>query len=175
MVLFSAAFAVAWLPAMAGDLAEVQLLDSLDEPRRFCFDLVGYKSRARPERGLQAHTCYSYQGSVAVDQGFDRARALQGEFYLPHFDVCVTAASRQPDARLTLAVCNRAGEQKFTLHGSGEITPAADRTLCVTAASGDSREGGGGDPVHLIRALSLQPCARSREPYQRWRLGPPGK
>ena len=51
---------------------EIYLLSDLDEPRGFCLDIRGYKSSANIDRGLQAHTCYSYQGSVAVDQGFER-------------------------------------------------------------------------------------------------------
>ena len=32
---------------------------------------LDYESRAKIERGLQAHTCYSYQGEIAIDQGLD--------------------------------------------------------------------------------------------------------
>ena len=50
-------------------LAEIFLLNNLDENRGYCLDIKGYKTNADPTRGLQAHTCYSYQGSIAVDQG----------------------------------------------------------------------------------------------------------
>ena len=52
-------------------LAEIFLLNNLDENRGYCLDIKGYKSNADPTRGLQAHTFYSYQGSIAVDVGFD--------------------------------------------------------------------------------------------------------
>ena len=53
------------------DLVEIKLIDNLDDKRGFCIDIKGYKSRANIERGLQAHTCYSYQGEIAIDQGLD--------------------------------------------------------------------------------------------------------
>ena len=61
-------------PTHAATLVEVMLVDKLDEPRGFCLDIVGSQRKATPERGLQAHTCYSYQGKIAVDQGFDGER-----------------------------------------------------------------------------------------------------
>ena len=70
-------------------LAEIFLLNNLDENRGFCLDIKGYKTSADPSRGLQAHTCYSYQGSIAVDQGFDINRISSGQFYLPGFEMCI--------------------------------------------------------------------------------------
>ena len=66
---------------------EVYLLSDLDEPRGLCLDIRGYKSSANIDRGLQAHTCYSYQGSVAVDQGFDAKKLKDNTFYIPEFIV----------------------------------------------------------------------------------------
>ena len=53
------------------DLLEVKLLNNLDDKRGFCIDIKGHKFRAKISRGVQAHTCYSYQGEIAVDQGLD--------------------------------------------------------------------------------------------------------
>ena len=47
---------------------EVYLLNQLDDHRGYCIDIKGSKSNANPENGLQAHTCYSYQGEISVDQ-----------------------------------------------------------------------------------------------------------
>ena len=65
------------------NIVEIYLIDSLDEPRGFCLDIKGYKESADIKKGLQAHTCYSYQGSIAVDQGFSVEHINIGEFYLP--------------------------------------------------------------------------------------------
>lgn len=56
-----------WHASRAETLVEVVLADHLDDRRGFCIDIVGYKQRAKPQRGLQAHSCYSYQGEIGVD------------------------------------------------------------------------------------------------------------
>ena len=81
-------------PVQAGETVEVLLVDRLDEPRGFCLDIRGHKQRARVDRGLQAHSCYSYQGQIGVDQGFDSDAIKAGRFHMPGFDVCMTAAAR---------------------------------------------------------------------------------
>ena len=59
------------IETILNEVVEIYLLETLDESRGFCLDIKGYKSNANIDNGLQAHTCYSYQGMVAVDQGFD--------------------------------------------------------------------------------------------------------
>ena len=59
------------------DLLEVKLLNNLDDKRGFCIDIKGHKFRAKISRGVQAHTCYSYQGEIAVDQGLDANKLKQ--------------------------------------------------------------------------------------------------
>ena len=54
------------------ETAEVYLLNSLNDTRGFCIDMTGYKTNADINKALQTHSCYSYQGSVSVDQGFAR-------------------------------------------------------------------------------------------------------
>ena len=75
-------------PVQAGEVVEVVLVDRLDDPRGFCLDIRGYKQRAKVDSGLQAHSCYSYQGQLAVDQGFDSDAIKAGRFHMPGFDVC---------------------------------------------------------------------------------------
>ena len=158
------------VPAQAGETVEVLLVDRLDEPRGFCLDIRGHKQRARVDRGLQAHSCYSYQGQIGVDQGFDSDAIKAGRFHMPGFDVCMTAGGSQAGARLGLAKCDGSGPQGFSLAANGEIVVKSAPELCVTVAGGDSREGGGGRPVHLIRGLTLESCDEGRAKYQRWRV-----
>ncbi len=155
--------------AYAGDMVEVVLVDSLDDQRGFCLDIRGYKQRARVDRGLQAHSCYSYQGQIGVDQGFDSDAIRAGRFHMPGFDVCMTAAA-EAGARLGLTKCNGSPGQGFSMTANGKIVAKAAPKLCVTVAGGDSREGGGGRPVHLIRGLTLENCDEARSKYQRWRV-----
>ena len=77
--------------AWAANLAEIQLVDRLDDQRGYCIDIRGHKERAKVLRGIQAHTCYSYQGQIGVDQAFDTSLIAIGKFYLPAFDVCMEA------------------------------------------------------------------------------------
>ncbi len=155
--------------AYAGDLVEVVLVDRLDDPRGFCLDIRGHKQRARPNRGLQAHSCYSYQGQIGVDQGFDSDAIKAGRFHMPGFDVCMTAPG-EAGARLGLAQCDGSPGQAFSMTPNGAIVAGSAPTLCVTVAGGESRQGGGGQPVHLIRGLTLEECDQARTRYQRWRV-----
>lgn len=157
-------------PAAGQDLAEVNLLDALDEPRGYCIDMIGYKERARINRELQAHTCYSYQGAIAVDQGVDRKLARTGRFRLPHFDVCMTVKHARPTELIVLTECREILEQRFRLTRENRIVPVAREDLCVTVADGEGAPGGGGEPVHLRRSLSLQRCSDKAATRQRWRL-----
>ena len=100
--------------AYAGDVVEVLLVDRLDDQRGFCLDIRGYKQRAKPDRGLQAHSCYSYQGQIGVDQGFDSDAIKAERFHMPGFDVCMTAAA-EAGARLGLAKCDGSPGQGFLM------------------------------------------------------------
>jgi len=136
------------------ETAEVYLLNNLNDTRGFCIDMTGYKTNADINKALQTHSCYSYQGSVSVDQGFDVSKISNGEFSLPFFNVCMEIGDKNP-------------KQQFVFEDDGKIKPVNDLGLCLTASS-DYREGGGGSPVHLIRDLSLSACDESLSTRQSW-------
>ena len=48
--------------------------------------MTGYKTNADVNKAVQAHSCYSYQGSVSVDQGFDVSKISKGEFNIPFYN-----------------------------------------------------------------------------------------
>ena len=89
-----------------GEPIEIHIIDQLDEYRGYCLDIKGYKLKAKVNRGLQAHTCYSYQGEIAVDQGFDPIKLTKSEFYLPAFAVCMEAKPLSTSAPLRLRKCD---------------------------------------------------------------------
>ena len=149
-----------------GSIVEIYLLDPLEDSRNFCVDIVGSKANADTQRGLQAHTCYSYQGEISVDQGFDKNRISEDEFFMPSFEVCMTFNSSDND--LALGICNGSELQKFTFLTNGNIVINSDPSLCVTVDQNDAREGGGGNPVHLIRELKIEECQESLSIYQSW-------
>ena len=88
------------------EAVEIYALNQLDEYRGYCLDIKGHKLKAKTNKGLQAHTCYSYQGEIAVDQGFDSLKLSQNQFFLPAFDVCMEAASVSTSAPIKLSTCN---------------------------------------------------------------------
>ena len=148
------------------DLVEIKLIHNLDDKRGFCIDIKGYKSRAKIERGLQAHTCYSYQGEIAIDQGLDANKLKKKELFFPNFDVCVHPSSYNNSQSLTLIKCKNS--QEFIFNEDNTIRLKDNTNLCLTVAKEESRKGGGGSPVHLIRNLSMQKCNKDNSIYQNW-------
>ena len=151
-----------------GEIIEIYSLNQMDDDRGFCIDIRGHKSKAKVNRGLQAHTCYSYQGEVAVDQWFDSSKLIESQFHLPAFNVCMEAASVTASASLQLNKCRDGQLQRFDWDKEGRIHLMDDENLCLTVAQGESRKGGGGSPVHLIRNLSMETCGDTLKPFQRW-------
>ena len=151
-----------------GGIVEIYSLNGLDDNRGFCIDIRGHKSKAKVNRGLQAHTCYSYQGEVAVDQGFDSSKLIKNQFQLPAFNVCMEAESVTASASLQLSKCRGGQLQRFEWDKKGKIHLMDDKNQCLTVAQGESRKGGGGSPVHLIRNLSMETCSDTLKPFQRW-------
>ena len=93
---------------------------------------------------------------------------MENQFHLPAFDVCMEAASVTASASLQLIKCRDGQLQRFEWDKEGKIYLMDDESLCLTVAQGESRKGGGGYPVHLIRNLSLETCSDKLKPFQRW-------
>lgn len=157
--------------AFAEDLAEIRLGAALDEPRGYCVDMVGSQARAVANRPLQAHSCYAYQGGIAVDQGVSVAVAARGALRFPHFGVCLLGAGAQAGGPVTLAPCDGDAAAMVAFDGP-RITPAGQSGLCLTIAGGASRPGNGGTPIHLIRAVTWETCGDDFAERQSWALRP---
>ncbi len=153
---------------VSAEMVEIYSLDQMDDQRSFCIDIRGHKSKAKVNSGLQAHTCYSYQGSIAVDQGFDSLGLDENKFYLPAFYVCMEATSNTASASFPSNKCKDEERQKFEWDSNGRINLISNIKLCLTVAQGKSRKGGGGSPVHLIRNLSLELCGDTLQAFQMW-------
>ena len=156
--------------SQADDSVEIYLLNQLDDPRGFCIDIRGHKLKAKIDKGLQAHTCYSYQGEISPDQGFNSIELTRNQFILPYFNVCMEASSLTPSANLRLRKCDRNKLQNFEWSNKNKIQLISNRKLCLTVDQGPSKKGGGGSPVHLIRDLSLKLCSKSLNLYQVWAI-----
>ena len=156
--------------AWSAEIVELQLQDKLDEKRGFCIDIRGHKERAKVKKGLQAHSCYSYQGTIAVDQAFDRDLLKQGLFFMPAFDVCMEAEGYFKNAKLMLNECSDEAFQKFELTKNDMIKIKSKPEFCVVISSKKSRQGGGGAPPHLIRSLVIEDCLKVDRKYSTWRV-----
>ena len=146
---------------------EVFLLSTLNDSRGYCLDIIGYKNSADVNKGIQAHSCYSSQGEISVDQGFDKAKIALNEFYIPHFKVCLSADKIEESSTVKLDICDNTENQKFILQNDGKIQPSSNLNLCLTVSE-SYREGGGGNPVHLIRSLSIEICNNNISSRQTW-------
>ena len=147
-------------------LVEIKLLNNLDDKRGFCIDIKGHKFKAKIKRGIQVHTCYSYQGKISVDQGLDAKKLKQRQIFFPNFGVCLQTASHKNLMSLNLIKCGNT--QKFVFSEDNTIRLKNNMNLCLTVAKGNSRKGGGGSPTHLKRNLSMQTCNQQLSIYQTW-------
>ena len=75
------------------------------------------------------------------------------------------------------SIAGLTSSDNYTVPSHGVVTTTADiSTNNLTVSSGgsltiakeNSREGGGGDPIHLIRDISMEPCDESLSLYQAW-------
>ncbi len=159
-------------PAWADSLVEIRSQAALDEPRGYCVDMIGSQARAAADRPLQAHTCYAYQGRIAVDQGVSADGAARGLLRFPHFSVCLDGAAARAGGPVALKPCDTAAAEQIARDEAGRVMPQVDRSLCLTVAGGASRPGGGGSPPHLIRALTWERCDAEAGARQLWQLAP---
>jgi hypothetical protein len=86
------------------------------------------------------------------------------------FDVCMEAKIHNYGASLTLRDCNNIAVQKSDFTPENQIKVLGKHDLCVAVESGNSRQGGGGTPPHLIRTLQLKSCSRTDFKYTAWKI-----
>ncbi len=164
----------------AETLAELKLIDPLDEAHGWCVDLFAHLTGALPIGGFQGHSCFSYPGGgmasgpnedgPALDQGFDAEMFLQeGRIRLVYFDVCITLHEQRVGSFVAAEPCNGSVAQRFEHLGTGQIVSVAAVDLCLTLGP-RSVTGGGGNPIHLIRKLSFESCDSQIAVRQTWEL-----
>ena len=164
------AIAIGMAPAAsAAGTSEIALVTILDEPRGYCVDMTGSKQSAKTSSPLQTHTCYDYEGSIAVDQGVTTKGVAKGSLRFPSFSVCVVGTGVSAGSNVTLTSCGASGLKAITMNKSGQIKPVASSSLCLTAGT-NTVEGGGGSPVHLKRGLTWDTCNASAATRQQWKL-----
>ncbi len=164
--------AIAFAPTLhAQTLTEVKLISPLEETRGWCVDLFAHLRGGLPIGGFQGHNCFSYMGNgVTEDQGFDFEQIEEkGEIRIVYFDRCMTLHEPNAGSFVAAEPCDGGEAQRFDIQADGQIAPAGAADLCLTMGT-DSVPGGGGDPIHLIRRLSFEPCETESAERQRWEL-----
>ena len=164
-IIITALFLILFIKNAGAELMEFQLIGKLDEPRGYCIDIRGHKESAKLDRGLRAHTCYSYQGQIGIDQAFDKASVKLGKYYIPYFNVCMEAKELIKGTTLVLRECTNDIKQNFTYTLNKTIKHMDKNNLCVTVAKGKSKKGGGGTPPHLMRHLIIDACQKVKNQY----------
>lgn len=160
-----------FLPSIASAAdVELFLLNKLDgNLNHYCIDMLGFQDRADVTGNLQTHTCYSYQGQLAVDQMMPSETLEDGKIHLYNFEVCAQVNGLTGGSTVGLGECSDDNEmQNIQLMENGNLVPAAAPSMCVTAGVSSWAGGRNGDSPHQIRTLNLQPCSGEALVYQRW-------
>lgn len=154
--------------ANADEHVELALDDMLDGlTNNYCLDIAGGNKNVDTSKGLQAHTCYSYQGKLGTDQVFDSSAFGNNILYMPVYDVCVEVSELKAGATVGLAKCKpNSSLQAFTFAGKGSISPQSAPDLCFTA---DDTTRYGRAKQHQIKNLSIASCSEELSAYQIWR------
>mgnify|MGYP000035207511 CR=1 FL=1 len=155
----------------AATLAELKLINPLEESRGWCVDLFAHLTGGLPIGGFQGHNCFSYMdGGPTEDQGFDAEMyADQGVIRLDYFDICMTVHEPRAGSFVASEPCTGEDVQKFDIQDSGEIVSRSSPNLCLTMGT-RLVTGGGGEPIHLIRKLSFEDCDSAIAERQQWEL-----
>lgn len=159
------------LSAIADDV-EIYLLDKLDgNLNHYCIDMRGFQERADINENLQTHTCYSYQGELAVDQVVNTDDIANGTFKFKAYDVCMTLNGVDAGATIGLKECSDENElQNFELTANGHIMPTVEtrNPMCLTSGPSSWLGGRDGTSPHQVRTLNIQPCTDEAAKYQAW-------
>ncbi len=148
---------------MEGDY--VRLVDPLDEPEFYCFDLAGWGDHLQLEDPLQTHTC-------KVNGRDDQMFALvSGKIQVTGTDRCLQAAGSSgnslPGSALLVRSCSDNPLQQFRMEKNGQIRLGSSQ-YCVGAGDRSTPASG---PSHLWRTMQLVDCATADKSLSSWQVG----
>ena len=152
------------LLAQEGDY--IMLVDPLDEPEFYCFDLAGWGQSLQLDDPLQNHTC---KLNNAADQMF----AFKGNrLEVVGHDRCVQAGGSSgvtlPGSAVLARQCSADSPmQDFYLSSNGQIV-LGDTGYCIGSGA-QSKEASG--PSHLWRTLTMVECSSAAETLTSWQIG----
>ena len=145
---------------------QIMLVDALDEPEFYCFDLTGFGDHLALEDPIQAHSCklpergpdqmFSFDGDQIQVVGYDRCLQASG-----------TGDTTLPGASILARECSDTAKvQRFELDDSGKLY-VKDTGFCIGVSASSTPARG---PSHLWRALFVMECDGD-ESLSTWQIG----
>jgi hypothetical protein len=148
---------------MQGDY--IMLVDPLDEPEFYCFDLAGWGDHLQLDDPLQTHTC-------KVNNGADQMFALvDNKVQVTGTDRCVQVAGSSgvtlPGSAVLARTCADNALQDLSLNSSGKIE-IGESGYCIGSGA-ESRDASG--PSHVWRTMIVVECDAVDSSLATWQVG----
>lgn len=146
---------------------------TLDEPRFFCVDIPGHKSRVNTSRPLSVHTCK--EGIWHRDEIFYSLDYSKSLLKMPDYDLCMEPESLKQSSKIYLKTCSRVSRQVWR-YQNYRLVLENHPTKCLTIGGKASRLTRGGKRLpskHRARTLVLATCSQGALERQMWRFEAP--
>ena len=155
--------------AAEAEVGLIQLVDPLDEPEHYCFDVTGRGETLQLDSPAQAHTCKDLQVDDEWDDQWFRMNApVLGMISVEEHARCVEAAGAVGGSELVFEDCDTTEAlQSWDLTKDGRISPADTPALCWAVAEGKTGEPAGG-VSHVRRDMTLETCTSVDAIYATW-------
>lgn len=162
--LFASFFTVAQDSSSAGEL--IVLVDPLDEPEFFCFDLAGWGQRLQLDDPLQAHTCKTRNADDQLFHFEDSRLKVSTQ------NLCVQVAGSTGKTLAGSAVLARPCVddnplQDLSFGDDGKVY-VGDTDFCIGVGAVSEAAGG---PSHLWRTLKVAVCESHDDNLLTWKRG----
>ena len=144
----------------------IMLVDPLDEPEFYCFDLAGWGQSLQLDDPLQTHTCKTRN---AADQMFHfDGNRLKASEYDRCLQVAGSSETTLPGSAVLVRPCSEDNAlQEARIDDEGKIR-LMDPELCLVAGVESLPASG---PSHMWRTLTVAKCESADPALSVWQLG----
>lgn len=162
--MFVSLFVAAQDDSSAGEL--IVLVDPLDEPEFYCFDLAGWGQNLQLDDPLQAHTCKTRNAGDQMFHFEDNRLKVSTQ------DLCVQVAGSTGRTLAGSAVLARPCVEDNPLQdlsfGDDGKVYVGETDFCIGVGTVSAAAGG---PSHLWRALNVTYCESHDDNLLTWQRG----
>lgn len=148
----------------------LRTVSNLGDPSGYCLDIPGFGPRMQKDAPITTHTCKYNRPGFSIDEEFVLTDVNQ--LRMPEFDLCLSAESREPGARVYTIDCADDAAHGWVVQDSGRVTPLDARDLCLTlsAEAVYVNTAPGNITANSSRDVSMQACSASTMlEFQQWR------